>query len=146
MMKFFTALFVIVYLWRIFSQHVTLRKVRAELFNGVKYNEMNGVLIEKVKEGDGDAILYFILGLWTLLFDVLKLFYIIFAIQYADITVWFAYIIFCIFVLIYKIVKSKTSSIRNKTMEGVGKYSIRLLVFYIIDLMFFVYMIFKLFV
>lgn len=116
------------------------------MFNGVKHNEVSTVLLDKVKEGNGDAILFVVFGLWSLIFAGIELIYIIFAIQYADITVWVAYLAFWIFVLFYGIVKGKIASIRNKTIEKADKYSIRLLVFYIVDLIFFVYMIFKLFI
>lgn len=145
-MKFLTVLFILYYTFELFNQSKFIRKYIVK-YKGLTDEEYSDKIKDELSDKDTLKQTFKFIGLILLIGfipPVVEIVYIAFAFQYADM-VTLAYLLFWLSVFTMGRYRSKKVKGKFLLNENIGKYSIRQMFIHIIDLSYFVYMFYILF-
>lgn len=148
-MKILTILFLTYYIIKVFNQNFMAKSIK-EFMNKLGSNKEKGELLtqqdiqEFLKDKDNISLLFKSIGalIIVLILNVLEFFYIFFALQYGNKLITVSYIIFWFMILFFGLIKGK---INKGKVTKVKKFSLLQLLIFIIDVAYFGYMYYILF-
>lgn len=148
-MKILTILFLTYYIIKVFNQNFMAKSMK-EFTNKLASNKEKGELLtqedteEFLKDKDNISLLFKSIGalIIALILSVLEFFYIFFALQYGNRLITASYIIFWFVILFFGLIKGKINKGRVTKFK---KFSLMQLLISIVDVAYFGYMFYILF-
>lgn len=142
-MRFLTIFFMLVYGWRLLFKQKTFIDLSNKVCKDKTSEGVDSVIKNGLKSNNSDVTTLFIITGFIFITSIIQIFYVLYSFKYCNITIWCIYIILMIINLL--IVKIK-KQIKKRTTVKQMKYTTRTFLIHSINLVFFVYMFFILFI
>ncbi|MDC4245654.1 hypothetical protein [Clostridium perfringens] len=142
-MRFLTIFFMIVYGWRLVFKQKTFIDLCNKICKNKTSEGIDSIIKNGLKSNNADVTTLLIMTGFMLIISVIQIFYVLFAFKSCNITIWCIYVILMIVNLL--VVKIKGKLRREATVKPI-KYTGRTFLIHSINLIFFVYMFFILFI
>ncbi len=142
-MRFFTIFFMLVYGWRLFSKQGSFVSLCNKVCEGKTGEEVTNQIKVGLKEGDGDTIMLVFMTACMFISLIIQIFYVLFALKYCNILIWALYVAF---IVLNRIITKIKHSVNKTNVSKPMKYTARTFLMHSVNLIFFVYMFFILFI
>ncbi|MDM0660001.1 hypothetical protein QTH47_12825 [Clostridium perfringens] len=142
-MRFLTIFFMLVYGWRLLFKQKTFIDLCNKICKNKTSEGVDNVIKNSLKSNDTNVTTLLIITGFIFVTSIIQIFYVLYSFKYCNITIWCIYVILMIINLLIVKIKSK---FKKRTTVKQMKYTARTFLIHSINLIFFVYMFFILFI
>lgn len=142
-MRFLTIFFMLVYGWRLLFKQKTFIDLCNKICKNKTSEGIDSIIKNGLKSNNADVTTLLIITGFIFLTSIIQIFYVLYSFKYCNITIWCIYVILMIINLLIVKIKSK---FKKRTTVKQMKYTARTFLIHSINLVFFVYMFFILFI
>ncbi|MGU8921438.1 hypothetical protein ACV3UV_12075 [Clostridium perfringens] len=142
-MRFLTIFFMLVYGWRLLFKQKTFIDLSNKVCKDKTSEGVDRVIKNGLKSNNSDVTTLLIITGFIFVISIIQIFYVLYSFKYCNITIWCIYVILMIINLLIVKIKSK---LKKRTTVKQMKYTTRTFLIHSINLIFFVYMFFILFI
>ena len=142
-MRFLTIFFMLVYGWRLLFKQKTFIDLSNKVCKDKTSEGVDNVIKNGLKSNNSDVITLLIITGFIFVTSIIQIFYVLYSFKYCNITIWCIYVILMMINLLIVKIKSK---LKKRTTVKQMKYTARTFLIHSINLIFFVYMFFILFI
>ena len=142
-MRFLTIFFMLVYGWRLLNKQQNTISLWNRKCANKTGEEIDNEIKTGIKTNNKDVLLLSFIAICSIIIMIIQIFYVLFAFKYSNMTIW---IIYVIIMIVNKIINSIKNRVNKKPYYKIWKYTARTFLIHSINLIFFVYMFFILFI
>ncbi|MFY8263026.1 hypothetical protein ACOT7R_09020 [Clostridium perfringens] len=142
-MRFLTIFFMLVYGWRLLFKQKTFIDLSNKVCKDKTSEGVDSVIKNGLKSNNSDVITLLIITGFIFVTSIIQIFYVLYSFKYCNIAIWCIYVILMMINLLIVKIKSK---FKKRTTVKQMKYTARTFLIHSVNLIFFVYMFFILFI